>query len=48
MLREKKLPSLFDICNDQVIIVANMATRRWRVNFRRWPALGLQDEYKSL
>lgn len=40
---KEKFPSLFEVCYEQVISVAHMAQKGWRLTFRRWLNEQLQD-----
>jgi hypothetical protein len=39
---------LFKVCNEQTDYVADMATRGWRLTFRRWPDKNAQNQLRQL
>jgi hypothetical protein len=39
---------MFDICNEQFVTVAYMASRRWRLTFRRWLDENAQSQLRLL
>jgi hypothetical protein len=43
-----KFPDLFAICNDQNITVAKAASNNWRLSFRRWLSVDLQNQMREL
>jgi hypothetical protein len=45
---EKQIPDLFEICNEQKLTVAEAATSRWRLTFRRWWNVDLQGQMREL
>jgi hypothetical protein len=45
---KNKFGELFDICNEQSVTVAYMASRRWRLTFRRWLDENAQSQLRLL
>jgi len=45
---KKVFPELFDLCNEQKILVAEVAKKSWRFSFRRWLDEHLQNQLRRL
>jgi hypothetical protein len=48
MALKEKYPNLFDICNEQCCLVAEMAQKNWRLSFRRWLDEENQNQWRTL
>jgi hypothetical protein len=45
---KNKFGELFDICNEQSMLVEDMASRGWRLTFRRWLDENAQNQLRHL
>ena len=43
-----QFPALFEICNEQVLTIEKALQHDWRLTFRRWLDIGLQEQWRTL
>jgi hypothetical protein len=46
--RKKKIPNLFEMCNERDLPVVADANNNWRFTFRRWIPIDLQAKMRGL
>jgi len=45
---KEKFPELFTICNNNSVTVEGIAQNGWRLSFRRWLDVSMQEQYRQL